>query len=143
MTVLTGPDWTEVAEGQQLPPLIFPVTYTTLALDVAGTRDFYPIHHDPDFARANGVRNIFLNTMWYQGLVGRFVTEWGGPESFLRRLKVEMKANGCPGDTLTVRGTVLAASRDDAGRKLVDIDVRIDNQDQPDAVIAKLTLELP
>jgi acyl dehydratase len=142
MTVMTGTDLAAVKAGQQLPPLTIPVTYTTLALDVAGTRDFYPIHHDPDFAKDNGVANIFLNTMWYQGLIGRFVTEWGGPESFLRKLKVDMKANGSPGDTQTVRGTVLSASRDDRGRKLVDIDVRIDNQRQPDAVIAKVTLEL-
>lgn len=142
MTIMAGLDWIKVEAGQQLPPLTFPVTYTTLALDVAGTRDFYPIHHDPDFARGNGAANIFLNTMWYQGLIGRFATEWGGPESFLRKLKVDMKANGSPGDTLTVRGAVLATSRDDAGRKLVDIDVRIDNRRQADAVIAKLTLEL-
>jgi acyl dehydratase len=142
MTFMTAADWTEVEVGQQLPPLTFQVSYTTLALDVAGTRDFYPIHHDPDFAKSNGVQNIFLNTMWYQGLIGRFVTEWGGPESFLRRLKVQMKANGCPGDTLTVRGAVLSTSRDDQGRKLADIDVRIDNQRQADAVIATLTLEL-
>ena len=48
MTVMAGLDWTDVKEGQQLPPLVFPVSYTTLALDVAGTRDFYPIHHDPE-----------------------------------------------------------------------------------------------
>jgi acyl dehydratase len=142
MTFMTAADWTEVEVGQRLPPLTFPISYTTLALDVAGTRDFYPIHHDPDFAKGNGVQNIFLNTMWYQGLIGRFVTEWGGPESFLRKLKVQMKANGCPGDTLTVRGAVLSTSRDDQGRKLVDIDIRIDNQRKADAVIATLTLEL-
>lgn len=142
MTLATSVEWAQVAEGRQLPPLTFEVSYTTLAKDVAGTRDVYPIHHDPDFAKANGVRNIFLNTMWYQGLVGRFVTEWGGPESFLRRLRVEMKANGCPGDVLTVRGTVLRKLEDAAGRSLVELDVRIDNQLQPDAVIAAVTLEL-
>ena len=134
--------WDDVAEGQQLPALTFDVTYTTLAMDVSGTRDIYPIHHDPDFATSNGVSNIFLNTMWYQGLVGRFVTDWGGIDSFLRKLKIEMKINGCPGDTLRVTGTVVRKFEDEAGRKLVDLDVRIANGDKPDAVISAATVEL-
>lgn len=134
--------WADVAEGDTLPGLRFDVTYTTLALDVAGTRDPYPIHHDPEFARSNGVESIFLNTMWYQGLSGRFVTRWAGPDAFLRRLKVDMKANNCPGDTVTVRGTVTKKYVDEAGHHVVDLDIRMDNQRGTDAVIVATTVEL-
>ena len=79
---------------------------TTQVMDASGTRDLYPIHHDREFAKANGARDIFLNTMWYQGLLGRFVNEWGGPESFIRKLSFDMRATNCPGDLLTVHGTV-------------------------------------
>jgi hypothetical protein len=80
--------------------------------------------------------------MWYQGIVGRFVTEWAGPESFLRKLSVSMKANNCPGDTLTLRGVVVGTSQDAHGRTIADLDVRIDNQLGPDAVIAAVSVEL-
>lgn len=135
--------WADVSEGQALPPLTFPVTYSTLAMDVAGTRDIYPIHHDPVFARENGAPDIFLNTMWYQGLIGRFVTEWSGPESFLRKLGISMKAHGCPGDILTVHGTLSRVYPGEGGLGLVDIAVRIDNQTQSGAVVASVTVELP
>jgi acyl dehydratase len=134
--------WSDVAEGDALPTIEFAVSYTTLALDVAGTRDPYPIHHDPDFAHANGVEKIFLNTMWYQGMAGRLVGQWGGPDAFLRNLKVDMRANTGPGDDLTVRGSVTRRYVDN-DRHLVDVDIRMDNQKQTDAVIVAATVELP
>lgn len=133
--------WEDVEVDEELPELVFPVTDTTLAKDVAGTRDIYPIHHDREFAKANGARDIFLNTMWYQGLLGRYATDWGGPESFPRKLGFDMRGTNCPGDTLTVRGQVTRKFEED-GKKLVDLDVRIDNQLQEGTVTANLTLEL-
>jgi hypothetical protein len=137
-----GPRWDDVGEGDAIAPLTVDVTYTTLAMDVAGTRDFYPLHHDPVVARASGAPDIFLNTMWYQGIVGRYVTDWGGSEAFLRRLRVDMRAHCCPGDQLTVHGTVVRRHRDAEQRLLVDLDVRIDRHDHPDAVVAAVTVEL-
>ena len=135
-------DWDGVGEGSDMPPLEFgPVTMTTQVMDASGTRDLYPIHHDREFAKENGARDIFLNTMWYQGLLGRFVNEWGGPESFVRKLSFDMRATNCPGDTLTVHGKV-TKKYEQEGQKLVDLDVRIDNQDDPDTVTARITLEL-
>jgi MaoC like domain len=137
-----GPQWVDVVDGTVLPPLVFPVTYTTMALDVAGTRDLYPPHHDPDAARAHGAPTIFLNTMWYQGLVGRYVTDWAGPDSFLRRLMVEMRSNCGPGDVLTVTGEVTGKHRDDGQRLLVDLTVSIARADRQVAVRAGATVEL-
>ena len=135
-------DWENVSEGNDMPPLEFgPITMTTQVMDASGTRDLYPIHHDREFAKEAGARDIFLNTMWYQGLLGRFVNEWGGPESFLRKLSFDMRATNCPGDTLTVHGKVMKKYEDE-GQKLVDLDVRIDNQDDSDTVTARITLEL-
>lgn len=128
-------------QGQDLPPLRVEVTRTTMAMVVTGTRDLYPIHHDPEFARAAGARDTFVNTMWYQGLLGRYATDWGGPESFVRKLSFDMRAVNCPGDTLTVRGRVLRVTPAD-GVTLVELDIRIDNQLQRDSVTGRLTLEL-
>ncbi len=134
-------EWNAVTEGQVLPELVIEVTRTTLARDVLGTRDLYPIHHDHEFAKANGARDIFLNTMWYQGIFGRYVTDWAGHESFLRALAVRMHAPNCPGDTLTVRGVVTRRTTQ-AGRRLVELDLAIDNQLQEKSVTATVAVEL-
>jgi len=37
----------------------------------------------------------------------------------------------------------VATRVDDQGRKLVDLDVRMDNQLQPDVLLSKVTVEIP
>ena len=49
--------------GDELPPLTYDVTATTVVLGALGGRDWRPMHHDHNFAvERNGVRDIFLNT---------------------------------------------------------------------------------
>ncbi|MCC6388913.1 MAG: hypothetical protein IT302_16190 [Dehalococcoidia bacterium] len=134
--------WDDVREGDSIGSITFPVTLRTLMVDVAGTRDLYPIHHDRDFAKASGARDIFVNTMFYEALFGRLATDWAGPEAFLRRLRFTMKSPNCPGDTITSRGHVLR-TYEAGGQRLVDLEIHLDNQLGADATIANLTLELP
>ena len=134
--------WDDVNEGDELKSLTFPITMRTLMIDVAGTRDLYPIHHDRDFAKGNGARDIFVNTMFYEGLFGRIATDWAGPEAFLRKLRFNMKGPNCLGDTMTSRGWVTKKHESD-GSKLLDIEIHLDNQIEKDATVANLTIELP
>jgi acyl dehydratase len=111
-------------------------------INVAGTRDLYPIHHDRDFAKHNGARDIFVNTMFYEGLFGRLATDWAGPEAFLRKLGLQMRAPICLGDTIVSRGWV-TAKHEEGGQKLVDLEIHLETQFEKDATIANLTIELP
>jgi acyl dehydratase len=131
-----------VHEGDSVTELTFPISMRTLMIDVAGTRDLYPIHHDREFAKSNGARDIFVNTMFYEGLFGRIATDWAGPEAFLRKLRFSMKGPNCLGDTMTASGTV-TRKYEEGGQKLVDLEIHLDNQIEKDATIANLTVELP
>ena len=134
--------WDDVREGDSVTDLVFPISMRTLMINVAGTRDLYPIHHDREFAKRSGARDIFVNTMFYEGLFGRIATDWAGPEAFLRKLRFSMKGPNCLGDTMTARGTVARKYEAD-GEKLVDLEIHLDNQIERDATIANLTIELP
>lgn len=134
--------WSDVREGDQLAPVQFPVTMRALMIDVAGTRDLYPIHHDREFAKGNGARDIFLNTMFYEGFFGRLATDWAGPEAFLRKLRFSMHGPNCLGDTISSRGWVVQ-KREHEGEKLVDLEIHLDNEVERDATVAHLTIELP
>ena len=138
----TTRDWAEVKEGDEVTSVTFPITLRTLMIDVAGTRDLYPIHHDREFAKKNGARDIFVNTMFYEGLFGRIATDWAGPEAFLRRLRFSMRGPNCLGDTIVSRGWVTKKYEQD-GQKLLDLEIHLDNQIAPDATVANLTIELP
>lgn len=141
MIELSGRPWEQVEQGAALPVLELCVTATTLARDVLGTHDLYPIHHDRDFAKANGARDIFLNTMWYQGVIGQYVTQWCGHESFLRVLVVQMHSPCCLGDRLAIRGVVTDRRIED-GRRLVDVEIAIDTQHRNASVTAQTTVEM-
>jgi acyl dehydratase len=134
--------WESVQEGEELTPISFPITMRALMIDVAGTRDLYPIHHDREFAKKNGARDIFVNTMFYEGLFGRIATDWAGPEAFLRKLRFAMKGPNCLGDTITSRGWV-ARKYESEGQKLLDLEIHLDNEIEKDATISNLTIELP
>ncbi|HXG42456.1 MAG TPA: MaoC family dehydratase N-terminal domain-containing protein [Dehalococcoidia bacterium] len=116
--------WQDVSEGEELPPFDFPITVTRLVMAVAGTRDLYAVHHDPAVARRQGARDMFANTMFFQGLINRYLSDWGGPESYLRKLGISMRDQVCPGDMVTVKGRVTKKYERD-GQKLVDLDVVI------------------
>ncbi len=135
-------DWDDVNEGDEVTSVTFPISLRTLMIDVAGTRDLYPIHHAREFAKKNGARDIFVNTMFYEGLFGRIATDWAGPEAFLRRLRFAMKSPNCLGDTMTSRGWV-TKKYEERGEKLLDLEIHLDNQLEADATVANLTLQLP
>jgi len=96
----------QVATGEKLPVLNFPVTWKTLVMHVVGTRDFMPYHHNSAFSKATGSRDAFLNTMFYQGLFGRQATDWAGPRAVFRSMTLDMRSEVCPGDLIVSQGSV-------------------------------------
>lgn len=116
----------EVAEGDELPVLAYPVTATTVVLGALATRDWRPMHHDRDFAvHRNGARDIFLNTPNLQAWFERFVTDWAGPYGRPGRLAFRMRDSVYPGDTMTLRGTVATTEVDAAGCGWASIDITV------------------
>ena len=106
----------DVAVGDRLPDLSYPVTATTVVLGALASRDWRPMHHDHDFAvNRNGTRDIFLNTPNQAAWFERYVTDWTGPKGRLGRMKFRMKGSVFPGDTMVMRATVESVETDDAG----------------------------
>jgi acyl dehydratase len=107
----------EAVTGEQLPPLDLPVTPAVVVAGAIASRDFMPVHHDRDFAVAQGAPDIFMNILTTTGYVSRFVTDWAGPAASLRRISIRLGGPAVPGYTLHFTGHV-------AAERLVD-DVRV------------------
>jgi uncharacterized protein len=111
---LVLPGWredTRVAPGA-LPELVLDVTPTMIVSTALATRDFYPVHHDRDFAVRGGSKDIFLNILTTTGLVQRYVTDWAGPEAIVRSISIRLGAPCYAGDTLTFSGQVTETDGD-------------------------------
>ncbi len=107
-----------------LPVVTMPVTVGRCVLDAATTRDFFPGHHDREYARAQGARDIYLNTMFYHGFVDRVVADWAGSDGVIVRRVLKMLTPACAGDTLTTSATIAAESEVD-GRHITDVEVTV------------------
>jgi len=115
--------WEDVNEGDELPNLEFgPLTVKTFMLMFAGTRDPNPQHHNREWNKATGSRDMFATTPWHQALLARFVTDWTGPESDFRATSLSMGTQVCPGDKLAVSGRVAKKYREgDDYRVLIEL----------------------
>ncbi len=119
----------DVAAGDTLPQLAYPVTATTVVLGALASRDWRPMHHDKDFAvNRNGIQDIFLNTPNQAAWFERFVTDWTGPHGRLQRMTFRMLGSIFPGDTMVFDGTVTETGVDDegCGWAAIDISVSVD-----------------
>ena len=108
----------QVRIGQELPPLDVPLTAAIIVGGALASRDFTPVHHDRGAARAQGLSDVIMNILTTNGYVGRYVTDWAGPDAVLTDLEVKLGAPNLPGDTLKLRGSVVAA---DAGAVEVEV----------------------
>ncbi len=114
--------WDEVREGDELAGFSLELDMTRMVLQVSGTQDFYPVHHDQGFARTAGHADIFINTAFIRGCLCRLLTDWMGSDGFLKGLRFQMRRPSFVGDTIAVRGRV--TKRGPEGR--VDLDVWIE-----------------
>lgn len=117
---MSGRTFTEVEVGEQLPPDPIAVTTTLIVAGALASRDFQDVHHDASAAKEKGSKDLFMNILTTNGLVGRYVTDWAGPAAQIRKVAIRLGAPNYPGDTMTMTGTV-ASKDDDAHTVAIDI----------------------
>jgi hypothetical protein len=102
-----------------LPELTIDVTPTFVISTALATRDFQDVHHDRDKAVRRGSKDIFLNILTTTGLVQRFVTDWAGPDAFVRNVSIKLGVPCYAGETLTFSGSVTARDGAEATVRVV------------------------
>jgi acyl dehydratase len=103
----------DVAIGVELPPLDIPITATLIVAGALASRDFQDVHHDATLARQRGAGDIFMNILTTNGLVGRYVTDWAGPEAILRSVAIRLGSPNYPGDVMKLTGHVTSVDGGD------------------------------
>ena len=105
-TVGTGPTFSDVAVGDELPTLELPITRTLITSGAIASRDYQDVHHDHVLSKERGSPDIFMNILTTNGLVGRYVTDWSGPRSRLLDVSIRLGAPNYPDCTMTFTGSV-------------------------------------
>ncbi len=131
--------YADVAEGDELPPLDLPLTRSLIVATAIASRDYQDVHHDPDLAVDRGSPDIFMNILSTNGFVGRFITDWAGPDAVLTSVSIRLGAPNYPGDTMVMTG-VVSATDDDTRTVTVDV---VGANSKGNHVTGQVTLVLP
>ena len=110
----------QVKVGDALPEVPIPITVTLVVGGALASRDYTPVHHDKAAAQAQGMGDVFMNILTTNGLVGRYVTDWAGPDAVVKNVAIKLGAPNLPGDTMKMVGSV-KEKRDAAGEVVVEI----------------------
>ncbi len=97
-----------VAVGDDLPGLEVRLGLTETMAAALATRDYQPVHHDPALAKSLGNKTVFINTHTTAGFLERVVSEWAGPDAFIKAVKFRMGTPHYADDLLTIRARVSA-----------------------------------
>src|SRR5262249_61666519 len=102
-----------VRVGGGLPELVLEPTPTLIIAGAIASRDYQDVHHDVEGARRRGTPGIFMNILTTNGFVGRFVTDWAGPDAAVKSIAIRLGVTNLAGDTMRMTGRVTSASPGD------------------------------
>lgn len=124
--VLSDLSFFDVDVGDELPTLVLPITRTLIVSGALASRDYQDVHHDPELAQARGSKDIFMNILTTNGLVGRYVTDWSGPRSKLSEVNIRLGAPNYPDCVMTLTGSVIdkGPMATDGQSGVVTVDIR-------------------
>ena len=100
----------DVSVGDELPGLDVPLTSAIIVGGALASRDFTPVHHDKSAAQSQGLSDVIMNILTTNGYVGRYVTDWAGPNATVKEVSIKLGAPNMPGDTMKMSGTILSAA---------------------------------
>ena len=117
----------QIEAGTQIPDFVIPLTVQRLVMEAGANRDFAPIHHDREIARATGAEDMYANTLFLQGLIEVTLRNWMGLAGKLKKINMTMTAFNYAGDELVCGGKIVSKSDQD-GQSIIELDIRVDNQ---------------
>jgi acyl dehydratase len=131
----------DVSVGVELPGFDLPVTSTVIVAGAIASRDFMPAHHDAEYARSQGAPDMFMNILTTNGYVSRYISDWAGPESMIRKIAIRLGAPAIPGQPLRFTGQVTQVS-DEGSERVIEVSVRAAN-DMGDHATGSVVVTLP
>ena len=132
----------DVREGMELPALRKDPTTQQLVMYAGAAGDYYQIHYDQEFARANGLANVILHGALKNAFLGQLVTDWIGEHGTLKKLIVQYRGMDIPGTPVNCKGVVTKTYVDD-GENLVECDIWMETHEGEKTTPGSAVVALP
>jgi acyl dehydratase len=119
--------WEDVAVGDAVPPVSFPLSVYRLIMEAGANRDFNSIHHNTEYARSTGAPDMYANTIFLMGMWERTVRQYIGLAGVIRQISgFRMRVFNTVGDTVTTSGRV-RRKWEEHGTHLVELEMQCEN----------------
>lgn len=132
----------DISVGDAIKPMNLALTHTIITATALASMDFMPVHHDKDYALAQFAPDIFLNILSSNGFVSRFLTDWAGPDTWVKKINIKLGVPAVPHQVLKFTGEVL--SKNNVGNEChIEVSVQAANDSGNHAIgTALITLPL-
>lgn len=98
----------DISVGDVVTPMDIELTHTIVAATAIASMDFMPVHHDKDYALSQFAPDAFLNILSTNGFVSKFLTDWAGPDTWVKNINIKLGVPAVPHQTLRFSGEVLS-----------------------------------
>ncbi|MCI0438188.1 MAG: dehydratase [Chloroflexi bacterium] len=132
----------DVKEGMELPVLEKNPTTQQLVKYAGASGDYYQIHYDLPFARANGLPNVILHGALKGAFVAQIVTDWMGEHGTLKRVSAQYRGMDVPGKKIYGKGVVTKKYIEN-GEHLVECELWLENEDGQKTTPGSALVALP
>lgn len=132
----------DVLEGMELPTLTKHPTTQQLVKYAGASGDYYQIHYDLEYARANGLPNVVLHGALKSAFLGQLMTDWTGEWGALKKLSCQYRGLDVPGFPVYCKGTVTRKYAQN-GDNLVECDIWLENSKGEKTTPGRAIVTLP
>ncbi len=116
----------DVQEGSEVPTLEKNPTTQQLVKYAGASGDYYQIHYDQGFAKANGLPDVIPHGALKNAFLGHLMTDWVGQYGTLRKLSAQYRGMDVPGTPIYAKG-VVTKKYVESGENLVECDIWLEN----------------
>lgn len=135
--------WEDVQEGQEVPPFSQKVGYMELNRFAGANDELVPIHMDADYAKnVAKLPDVIVMGNLKLAYIANAITDWAGDEGWIEKVFIEYRKMDLVNHTLTAKAKVTKKYEQD-GRRLVDLDVWVENDEGETTTPGRATLRLP
>ena len=135
--------WEDVQEAQDVPAYSQKVGYMELNRFAGANDELVPIHMDADYAKnVAKLPDVIVMGNLKLAYIANAITDWAGDEGWIEKLFIEYRKMDLVNHTLTAKAKVTKKYEQD-GRRLVDLDVWVENDEGETTTPGRATLRLP
>ena len=132
----------DVNEGMEIPTLEKNPTTQQLVKYAGASGDYYQIHYDLEFAKANGLPDVILHGALKNAFLGQIVTDWIGEDGTLRKLSAQYRGMDVPRGPIYGKGVVKRKFVEN-GENLVECEIWLENHEGQKTTPGSAVVALP